>query len=170
MLSDCVANSYGSLSREMSDALDRLKQTINQRIAEMGISQGEFARRMGHEPPWASALLNGKRGTPIPTLGRIAKLLGLDISELFGPVPAGHGGGKTSHLQPEQAGAHGGSLEARVRELEIERDYYRATLEDIAEDVAAILSDSKDRIARIQKPRSRRVPGKDRGSGSGGNR
>ena len=67
-------------------ALENLQGHLRAFMEAEGLTQAALAERMGVSAPWLNQVLNGTRGTRIPTLEAAAARVGLSLADLFTPA------------------------------------------------------------------------------------
>jgi transcriptional regulator with XRE-family HTH domain len=60
---------------------------VRRRREALGLTQDELAEKSGLTPNYIGTIENGKRDPSLSTMTSIAKGLGLQLGELFGPLP-----------------------------------------------------------------------------------
>lgn len=56
---------------------------IEEIIKEQGLTNKEFARRLGKKPQYTNAVVRGRVGVSLTMLQRMAGVLGVPLKELF---------------------------------------------------------------------------------------
>ena len=67
----------------MESILIRFGKAVRERRKRLGVSQEEFADMCGLDRSYVGGVERGERNISLENIGRIAKALGISLSELF---------------------------------------------------------------------------------------
>jgi len=67
----------------MESILTRFGKAVRERRKRLGVSQEEFADMCGLDRSYVGGVERGERNISLENIGRIAKALGISLSELF---------------------------------------------------------------------------------------